>query len=122
MFVITKLARIEIQLFIMYLKKLVQQSNNYYLERNKKIDLKTVGYVASIEKRLMIRLSVESKDDLLHLIEENDVVDFTDNPRRMIIVDPGDKFVCGILLDESQIKPESYYVYTHIKNDSRLCA
>lgn len=101
----------------MYLKILVCQSKNYYLTKIKKIDLASFRYVLSIEKRLMVELGIESRIKLLDLIIENKVVNFNDNPRKMIIVDCGDKLASELLV-ESQIKPRDYYVHTHITNDS----
>lgn len=63
----------------------------------------------------MMKLGIESKDRILQLIEENEIVDFKDNFRKMIIVDQAEKLVQEAIED---VHPGSYYVHAHIADDS----
>lgn len=97
----------------MYLKMIIHHINEY-LESSKNIDYRKVGYVLSLEKKLMLHLCIQSRDELLQIIKENKVVEFKDNPRKIIIVDQADNLVWKILQERSQTHPRSHHVYVHI--------
>lgn len=102
---------------ITYLQTLIHAINNT-LKTVKNIDLDRVSYVLCMEKCLMSAFYIPSRNELLDIIKENSIVDFTRNSRKMIIVDQGER-IAWRMVENSKPKPLSYYVHAHV-SDSHI--
>lgn len=80
------------------------------------IDLDKVGYVFCMGKLLMDAFYISSRDELLELIKKNNLINFMDNPRKMIVVDQGEKTVWE-MNQYHTLCPQSYYVHAHMADN-----
>lgn len=83
-----------------------------------KVDLQKVGYVICMDKLLMEAFYISSKDELLDLIEESDLIGFMNSPRKLILVDQGEMEVTRVV-NNSELNPMSYFVHAHM-SDSHI--
>lgn len=104
----------QLQSYVMqYFGKLIEYINVQL--KIKDADAHKVGYVLNMEKLLMDTLYISSKNELLDLIKEHDLVDFFNNPRKMIMVDQGENTLSRMV--EHTMHPPGYYVHAHISDD-----
>lgn len=100
--------------FAKSLKELISSINSSIDKKN--ISLEKVGYVFCLEEKIMNALNIDSKTDLLRFVKESNLVDFQSHPRRMIIVDQGDKEVWD-MMQRNQLESTSFYVQSHISDE-----
>lgn len=99
---------------IKYFRGLVNDVNLKLIE--KKIDLEKVGYVLCMDKLLMGTFYISSRTKLLKLMKENNIVNFSENPRKMIIVDQGEKIAWN-MVRKNYPEPSSYYVQANVSDN-----
>jgi hypothetical protein len=64
----------------------------------------------------MNALDMKSRLDLLEFIRENEILGFKFKPRKITVVDQGEREAWNSL-QKSQLKPPSYYVHAHMTDD-----
>lgn len=58
---------------------------------------------------------LQSRDELSDTIKENNIVDFTNNSRKLIVVDQGERVVWK-MTEINTLKPKSYYVHANMSD------
>lgn len=100
--------------FIIFMKKLIELIQRSLEQHH--IEEVSVGYVLCLEKSIMDNICFETRDDLLECIKINKLIDFTENPRKLVVVNQGDDIIYN-RIQSNFLYPLSYYVYSDMKDD-----
>lgn len=104
-------------LFIADLNRIVTAVNTQLADRD--LELESTGYILCMDKSITASLQIGSRAEVLELIKKNEVVDFSKHPRKLIVVDQGEKFVWeAVQKKNSPVKNSSYFVHAHVETKS----
>lgn len=97
-----------------YFQQLVEHVNLRLQSTN--ISLDQIGYALCLDKSIMYSLDLETKGALLDFVKDSYAVNFEGNPRKLIVVEQGERKVWE-LLQKTNLKPPSYYIHSHITDE-----
>jgi hypothetical protein len=96
--------------FIAYLKEFLERISG------KLEDMEGVVFGLCLEKPIISALNMKSRLDLLEFVRESEMLGFKDTPRRITVVDQGERKAWNSL-QKNQLKPLSCYVHAHMADD-----